>query len=214
MSKSPKPKGTKNGKHRRAGKKAHSDSIDGAGDGTGGTISITTTAIPFIPFDNPEPKSIPYAGIRTGEVIGRRLWWVVKEKGEDWICSLAHRRLWKPGETIYGDVYKLVLNCPSIDIYGGTFSFSSQASLNAEIAVQERNIIYVKEMEERYGSEALLSRFCLEETRTFVSGKIKMWGDIVEHETGYRAEYAKLVSLDEVYGNGCDLEKLRAKYLS
>ena len=41
-----------------------------------------------------------------------------------------------------------------------------------------------------------------------------MWGDIVEHETGYRAEYAKLVSLDEVYGNGCDLEKLRAKYLS
>lgn len=31
----------------------------------------------------------------------------------------------------------------------------------------------------------------------YVRGTVKLWGDIVEHEKGYRAQYAKIVSLDD-----------------
>ena len=41
-------------------------------------------------------------------------------------------------------------------------------------------------------------------------GKIKIWGEIVEHEDGYRSEFAKIVSLD--YGYRELLEKFRKIY--
>jgi len=41
-------------------------------------------------------------------------------------------------------------------------------------------------------------------------GKIKIWGEIVEHEAGYRSEFAKIVSLD--YGDPELLEKFRKIY--
>jgi len=41
-------------------------------------------------------------------------------------------------------------------------------------------------------------------------GKIKIWGEIVEHEAGYRSEFAKIVSLD--YGNPDLLEKFLTIY--
>jgi hypothetical protein len=44
----------------------------------------------------------------------------------------------------------------------------------------------------------------------FLFGKIKIWGEIVEHEAGYRSEFAKIVSLD--YGDPELLEKFRKIY--
>src|SRR5262245_7701713 len=41
-------------------------------------------------------------------------------------------------------------------------------------------------------------------------GKIKIWGEIVEHEAGYRSEFAKIVSLD--YGYPELLQKFRKVY--
>jgi hypothetical protein len=41
-------------------------------------------------------------------------------------------------------------------------------------------------------------------------GKVKIWGEIVEHEAGYRSEFAKIVSLD--YGDLELLEKFRKIY--
>lgn len=32
-----------------------------------------------------------------------------------------------------------------------------------------------------------------------VTGKVHLWGDVVEHEHGYRAEYARIISLDWLY---------------
>jgi hypothetical protein len=43
-----------------------------------------------------------------------------------------------------------------------------------------------------------------------VFGKVKIWGEIVEHEAGYRSEFAKIVSLD--YGGPELLDKLRKIY--
>jgi hypothetical protein len=44
----------------------------------------------------------------------------------------------------------------------------------------------------------------------FLFGKAKIWGEIVEHEAGYRSEFAKIVSLD--YGDPELLEKFRKIY--
>jgi len=43
-----------------------------------------------------------------------------------------------------------------------------------------------------------------------IFGKIKIWGEVVEHEAGYRSEFAKIVSLD--YGYPELLEKFRKIY--
>lgn len=39
----------------------------------------------------------------------------------------------------------------------------------------------------------------------FVIGQIELWGDIIEHEHGYRAEFAAIKSLDMVFGAERDL---------
>ncbi len=41
-------------------------------------------------------------------------------------------------------------------------------------------------------------------------GKVKIWGEIVEHEAGYRSQFGKIVSLD--YGDPELLDKLRKIY--
>ena len=41
-------------------------------------------------------------------------------------------------------------------------------------------------------------------------GKVKIWGEIVEHEAGYRSEFGKIASLD--YGDPELLEKFRKIY--
>lgn len=41
-------------------------------------------------------------------------------------------------------------------------------------------------------------------------GRVKIWGEIVEHEAGYRSEFAKIVSLD--YGDPELLDKFRKVY--
>jgi hypothetical protein len=47
-------------------------------------------------------------------------------------------------------------------------------------------------------------------TATLLFGKVKIWGEIIEHEWGYRSQFAKIVSLD--YGDPELLEKYRKIY--
>lgn len=42
-------------------------------------------------------------------------------------------------------------------------------------------------------------------------GKIKSWGEVIEHEFGYRSSFAKIISIDGVHG-GPDLSLLRSRY--
>ena len=41
-------------------------------------------------------------------------------------------------------------------------------------------------------------------------GKVKIWGEVVEHEAGYRSEFGKIASLD--FGDAELLEKFRKIY--
>ncbi len=214
------------GKHRRPSPPAHRSAVDRTYNGPGGTApggAWTTfswsTSQSWVAFDfariNPEPPSpptLPHAGIRAGEMIGHRLWWVIHEKGEEWLCSLAHRHFWQPGETVQGDTLKPVGNWQwhSKPIFGGTYAFALPDYIMPELAEWQKAIAMMGDTRNViwFGG---IDWEPLYETRTLVAGTVKMWGDVVEHERGYRAEFAKINSLDAAYGD-CDLEKLRIKY--
>jgi hypothetical protein len=135
---------------------------------------------------------------------------------EGQLCSLAHRMLWKPNETIHGNTLKVVddlsMLLGSRLIWGGTYGFQSTEQISTEVD-------YILTLLERAKDTPLQDRPSfmawgfqpLFETRTFVAGTVKMWGDVVEHERGYRAEYAKLNSIDEMHGPG-DIDAIRARY--
>lgn len=47
-----------------------------------------------------------------------------------------------------------------------------------------------------------------------IYGKVAMFGDVIEHELGYRAEFAKIISLDGVLGSRGEkeLDRHRKQY--
>ena len=50
----------------------------------------------------------------------------------------------------------------------------------------------------------------------FVLGTVQLWGEVIEHERGYRASFAKIKSLDAMFNPDpmISLDKLRLKYCS
>lgn len=219
------PRSAKHGQHRRARPASHDYPAGEPGDGTRGTdqsgpawTTISLAGVTSITVNHtifaeskpkPKPPTLPYAGIRTGELIGHRLWWLI----DGCLCSLAHRRLWQPGETIHGDTKEVVWNDPfwNETIWGGVYAFLEGELLVAEIRNIAGLVEEVRQMRRRWGFWHPMNWNGLAETETFVSGTIKMWGDVFEHQRGYRAEFAKLNSIDEIFGLG-DIDALREKY--
>lgn len=177
-----------------------------AGVGTGYHTFLSSGSI------EPIPATIPYAGIRTGEIIGHRLWWVVETSEGLRLSSFAHLYVWKPGQTIYGDISKPV-ESDAWTIMGGVYAYAETKSVDTEIS-------YVMQLLQVHSQMLPSPLVGAIKDKMFVSGTAHMWGDVVEHETGYRAEYAKMWSLDHIhcaagysrgYTDAC-LHKLRTTY--
>jgi hypothetical protein len=198
------------GRHRQAGPPAHGSTAnrtDPSPRGSGQTFSslATVRAKP--------PTPIPHAGIRTGEIIGYRLWWVVRENSEYWLCSLTHKRLWRPGETVEGDTNQLITINLNIGIdfiysvWGGVYAYANEfqmlRELNHTTTRDDFSSLFRTYIDISGNPVALYG---------VAAGTVKMWGDVVEHERGYRAQYAKIESIDEVVGVA-GVDGLRDKYL-
>lgn len=198
------PRSMKNhGKHRRAGTPAHSHPVDGAGDGAGGpdagltesTILASFAALPAFPGwlafpPKPEPPTVPYAGIRTGEIIGYRLWWTFRVNDRARISSLTRLLVWEPGETMKGDINEMVA-FGARDIYGGVYAYAKFCHAYMEGTMMGADCA-------TGWAPCPIALSCVDDL-CIVLGTVKMWGDVVEHETGYRAQYAKVVSFDAVF---------------
>jgi hypothetical protein len=125
-------------------------------------------------------SNLRHEGIRVGEIIAYRAWRAV---GPGWL----HRRNDRLHSILMSDYVWDPDEAASGDVRThGIYSF--------------RNVI--KSMSE-YGYDASVYG-------PILFGKIKIWGEIVEHEAGYRSEFAKIVSLD--YGDPEVLEKFRKIY--
>lgn len=202
------PRSAKDGKHRRASAQAYGRSADGAGRCTGEpapdaptlTLTYSDTWAPHYDACKPAPPAVPYAGIRAGEIIGHRLWWLTDERNAP-LSSLAHIHQWVPGATEAGDVHEPVPNWWEYrrPLFGGVYAYSDQASIGADLCLMGPigGIFFI-------GYQAI-------HARGVVVGTVKMWGEVIEHEHGYRAQFAKVNSLDRIVGSG-DLDELRSLY--
>lgn len=192
--------GGNHGSHRRAYPSPHRHSADGANHRA---RTHDTASRPSAVQSESGASAIPSAGIRAGEIIGHRLWWVVQQDGTDWLRSLAHPLLWVPGEPVRGNPQEIVARAISRvagsnfaivrEIWGGVYSYPTSGELSREIAYWSR-----------WGSDIGSALVC---------GTVKLWGEVVEHREGYRAEYAKVHSLRAVVWGEVDLAALRRRYL-
>ncbi len=162
-----------NVQHRQAGSEVHSGAAQQSGRGAHRTVthSVTTntcytattgaghTAVtgPGTVWASPphEPTALKSEGIRAGEIIAWRVWYVEDDK----LLGLWVHNRWIPGEPVRGD--------PAAG-YG----------------------VHAFKKKERAEYEA-----CRADRVPWAVGQVALWGDIIEHEGGYRAEFGSVHSL-------------------
>lgn len=155
---------------------------------------------------------IENAGIRAGEIIAFRCWILTRESIVDetyHMRSTYAKCVWRPGETvglseeyrpdsyiIYDSIYRQrYLKIDPHDRYGvrvGVHGFKSSAKMMREFRP-----------------------FGLYDDSHFIYGTAALWGEVIEHEEGFRAEFGKVNTIDQIdTGMGHDglLDKLKKVY--
>lgn len=130
--------------------------------------------------------------IVVGELVGYRAWWL---RG-GLLQSLAHSYVWQPGGVVEGNVDQLLWGDGTWvrATYAGVYAFKEQH----DSLIEGRAWFNVR--------DSMLPSY-----DSLVFGTIWLWGEVVEHERGYRAQFAKVRSLDSALGP-CDMVALRVAY--
>lgn len=111
--------------------------------------------------------------------------------------------LTEPGATVEGDLEKVVWKnfMGENPIYGGVYAY-------AECALPlMRECVELKQVFEMSIQERCFVLSCDNvalKAIGLVRGTVKLWGEVIEHETGWRAQYAKLASIEEVWAGDID----------
>lgn len=184
-----------NGQHRRTSPPVHGRPAGQSNYAWPQRTPIFTPGhLTWVSFDEAPAKPIENAGIKAGEIIAYRGWRVLN--GE--LVSIYKRQhTWKPGEPMTGDVR-------------GAYGVHAFKTHNL---VEKYCDIY------SCGGFGWVVVFLTAdgpkiEEPVFAIGTVALWGEVIEHEHGYRAEYAKIASLDHIIGADDQvLAELRAKYL-
>lgn len=140
-----------------------------------------------------QPAPIPNDGVRLGAVDGWRLWRCVDGYR---LKSVTRDVTWLPGVPMTGDISGAYgSGRGSFNHAGGVYAFREIDTAVRELFMSLRDEVYVL-------------------------GRVKLWGTIVEHELGYRAENARIVELTDAktpdalgYGMGELLRTIRTLYL-
>lgn len=153
--------------------------------------------------DMVEKPPLKREGIVAGEIVGYRCWRV--EKGL--LRSVYQTDQWTPGQVLEG---RELGDWDSRGIHAWKSSGSKEyhdyirSYLNQEGDFVFRTMMRGTDVEAR---------------PAMVTGTVFLWGDVVEHERGYRAEYARVRSLDWLYPDAGmmgreqeTLDALRLKY--
>jgi hypothetical protein len=186
------------GKYRRAGAAAPSRPAQAPGPRNAGPAlsraALRTFALPFTPFPSfawVEPsKPIEDAGIRAGEIVGYRVWRVIDGR----LSSVYQRQYeWRPGHPAEGNV----------SAGTGIFAFNDRSYLQPYLIMAQMSETMARFEAEAFGMP-------LNKLTHFVTGTVDLWGEVIEHEMGYRAEYAAVRSLDG--GTVKSLDPLRMRY--
>lgn len=225
----------RNGNNRRTSPPVHGNPADRASNSAGRTDPGFTITGRIVTRDTSrlarltaDARPIPSAGIRTGELTAYRAWYVINDHQ---LRSLAHYFIWEPGVVVEGDV-----NAPIIfgqfalmfpPVMGGVYAYKTVDDPSSELHHVWNGKFPRREErdEDGWGNFRRLARagwgplqpvgadasVTLDEYLGMAIGTVKLWGEVVEHERGYRAQYAKLASIDQVCGV-VEPSKLRKKY--
>jgi hypothetical protein len=130
--------------------------------------------------NNAAARTLKHEGVRVGEIIAYRAWRVIEPSWFRKDDSLLHSVLMRD-YVWYPD-----RPAPGDIRKHGIYSFRDAICCRLDYGYSQ-------------GSAGPL-----------LFGRVKIWGEVVEHEAGYRSEFAKIVSLD--YGDPALLEKFRRIY--
>ena len=164
--------GDENGRYRHTGKKAHGRSAGQPDSSPGGADPAAT--------GNEAGGSLS-SGIRAGEIIAYRAWGIIQEgEYKGYLGSMVVPYLWLPN---------------AINKSGGR---PNPALANTKdyttmwcSETLESDGFYAFKTIEKAGKE-------YSEGDAVVLGKVALWGNVIEFTEGYRAEYAKIISIDKV----------------
>lgn len=127
----------------------------------------------------PKPEPLPRADMQVRDLIGWRVWRITSL---GYLRSLTADAIWLPGvpmeATGVSDSNAPILKASDLGIH--VFAERNGAVLEVEQYVR---------ME---GSN----------NHSYAIGSVLLWGEVVEHERGYRAERAKIKSIDDVTWRG------------
>lgn len=183
--------GNSNGQYRRTNSQVHrSASGKSGGAGSPGTVTFGTLPTPGGPFITIIPLAIGAAIYGTIHGASHS---TIADAGIRAGEITAHRCWWTYNNKLYS-IYKIECEWfPNTPMEGevshghGVHGF--------------KNYEYLRD----YRS-AVLKNLAHPINCSLITGTVAMWGEIVEHEAGYRAQYAKITALDTLNNN------LRMKY--
>lgn len=139
------------------------------------TGAVTLAAAAPLQGRTPAAESLPRDDLRLVDLIGWRIWRVT---ASGYLRSLTVDVIWLPGEP---------MEAAEVTDHG--------AASNGIHVFMER-VAALKEMTTYLDLRGppIGSNFAL--------GSVLLWGEVVEHERGYRAERAKILSIDDVVWDG------------
>lgn len=127
-----------------------------------------------LPRHRPCAIRVPFAGIHVGEIIGWRAWRVV----DCLLMSMTANYVWPWHRLAEGNVDREVSVSGSRRyIPTGIYAFKSSVHAH-DLAAYEAGPFFA------------------------VYGRVALWGEVVEHERGYRAQYARVLSIDGIASHG------------
>lgn len=162
---------------------------------------------------------IENAGIRAGEIIAFRCWILTKQEvveGRYRLCSTYANCVWEPN--------KVVGLMPEADPDWPAIARENPAEVIAHQFKERKKIDPHDRLGVRVGIHAfknagyMMTEFAPSHDpsldRYLVYGTVALWGDVIEHRHGFRAEYAKINTLDAIDSGFRDdiLDKLRHIY--
>lgn len=177
--------------------------------GLGGAFyaTVPAAAVPSALGGGTKRKPVENAGIRAGEIIAFRCWSLDGRVGENYYLRSTYAHYtWEPGQVatlspeadpdwhLHHRNYDRFLERTKIDPYDrngvrtGIHGFKT-----------------AEHMQKEMGGNG------------WVYGTVAMWGDVIEHELGFRSEFARITSIDSVGGwigphSDRILDKLRKTY--
>lgn len=163
---------------------------------------------------------IENAGIRAGEIIAFRCWVLTKQaivEGHHHLRSTYADCTWRPGEVVGLDPEA----CPEWPAY---------AAFEGPDKLEERRKRYLRlDPHDQDGVRTGIHGFksaswmMMEFSpshdpridKYLIYGTVALWGDVIEHQEGFRAEFGKINTLDQIdagLGHEETLDKLRKLY--